>query len=383
MSEDMPAACATQPIRLPVLQNTSPSGSELMRVCMLQAGMSRAPGISDVVLGNPKAWLGTAYHEVLERVSREEGDPEIVINRLWNEAIERQYARSRAHPLDVRFGRPETWLGYHVTLATLRLRAQDLVGRAAREGGGARKRAVYREQRFVAAGGRLVGKPDLLLNRKIVDYKTGNVLEENADGDQSVRQGYVRQLRLYAYLVHENLGWWPSSAELVPLSGPVVSVDIDPADCAAEAANAVGLLERYNDLVTNSASPDALASPSPVACKWCRFKLLCNAFWTASSPEWSGQLDGEAISGPIIGAPRSIHSGMAVAITVDATAGTARGQVSLAPIPSNNAGLMQAIQGSVIRCASLYRRPDGSLTPTLRTLFIRNSDVPEIVAADV
>ena len=40
-----------------------------MRVCQLRAGLSKADGISGVTLGNPKSWLGTAYHFVLEQIS--------------------------------------------------------------------------------------------------------------------------------------------------------------------------------------------------------------------------------------------------------------------------------------------------------------------------
>jgi hypothetical protein len=37
-----------------------------MRACLLRGGLSRASGSANFVLGNEKAWLGTAYHEVLE-----------------------------------------------------------------------------------------------------------------------------------------------------------------------------------------------------------------------------------------------------------------------------------------------------------------------------
>jgi hypothetical protein len=55
------------PLQLPEIRATGPTLAETMRTCLLRAGLSRARGSSNFVLGNPRAWLGTAYHEVLER----------------------------------------------------------------------------------------------------------------------------------------------------------------------------------------------------------------------------------------------------------------------------------------------------------------------------
>ena len=55
-------------LELPEIRATSPTLAETMRACLLRAGLSKASGSSNFVLGNPKAWLGTAYHEVLEKI---------------------------------------------------------------------------------------------------------------------------------------------------------------------------------------------------------------------------------------------------------------------------------------------------------------------------
>ena len=53
-------------IELTTITAVSPSLAELLRLCALRAGLSRLATTRPLVLGNPKAWLGTAYHEVLE-----------------------------------------------------------------------------------------------------------------------------------------------------------------------------------------------------------------------------------------------------------------------------------------------------------------------------
>src|SRR4026209_822444 len=49
-------------LALPEIGATSPTLSESMRQCRLRAGLSKTAGASAMILGNPKAWLGTAYH---------------------------------------------------------------------------------------------------------------------------------------------------------------------------------------------------------------------------------------------------------------------------------------------------------------------------------
>jgi hypothetical protein len=100
-----------------------------MHVCFLRAGLSRATGSSRFVLGNPKAWLGTAYHEVLEKIVEVDLDQETLdaaVERLWNQAIATQQQRADAHALDRRFGSPTAWPGYHVARASVALRIQEL-----------------------------------------------------------------------------------------------------------------------------------------------------------------------------------------------------------------------------------------------------------------
>lgn len=114
-------------IWLKKFEAVSPTLAETMRLCKLRAGLSRAEGAREQVLGNPKAWLGTAYHTVLEAVGREHGnDIDGLVRDLWSAAIEQQYARSRAHRFDKRFGPPESWPGYHMVAAMALVRAKEV-----------------------------------------------------------------------------------------------------------------------------------------------------------------------------------------------------------------------------------------------------------------
>lgn len=383
------------PLKLPEISATSPSLAEVMRSCFLRAGLSRTTGSSILVLGNPKAWLGNAYHEVLEKISgadltREGFDS--AFNALWNEAVRRQEDRAKGHPLDQRFGVPASWPGYYVVRASAELRARDLRATAGSASAPTVKgdgrvlslQVDIREQEFKAFDGRLRGRPDVIRGREVIDYKSGAILEQDeVTQTEVVKATYVRQLRIYGFLAHENLGWWPTKGTLLPLGGAGVEVELDPATCTREATEAITLLERYNDKRRTASPARDLASPSVEACRWCPYKLLCQPFWDAASPAWSRQLDGGAIDGVLAEPPSVIHAGAARAIAVDVQAGSeARQRVHIAPLnPAVHPQVAALAAGERVRIAGLRARPDGVLVPGTRTILFRHADLPAMTVA--
>lgn len=377
----------SEPIRLQRLEFTSPSLAETMRSCMLRAGLSRASGAPRFVLGNPKAWLGAAYHEVLAQVAgiaSDDGTPDI--DDLWHDAIQRQHERAKHHPLDGRYGEPTSWPGYHVALASLRLRADDLLQQWPEHQrirtSSAENRTPIRqiERALVALHGNLVGRPDLVGHDEVLDYKTGDVFESDADDAPDViRESYVRQLRIYGYLIWEGMGRWIRRGVLLPMSGGRVEVDLDPSACEREAKAAVGLMQAYNSLIEQK-DPDALASPSPSSCRWCPYKIMCPSFWKAAKPGWETQIGG-AIEGVLVGPARQVHGGAAYAISIDTEAGTRTGRIDLAPLPASSHRCFAAAGEGRVRLVGLRVRKDGSYVPTIRTVSSMVKDVPSLETA--
>ncbi|MCK6557119.1 PD-(D/E)XK nuclease family protein [Candidatus Binatia bacterium] len=379
------------PLELPQIRATSPTLAETMRACLLRAGLSRATGSSNFVLGNPKAWLGTAYHEVLEKIVEIDLGQESLaaaVERLWNQAIASLQQRADAHALDRRFGSPTAWPGYHVARASVLLRAGEIsagpasaVAPATKQASGAGLAGTIREQEFTAFGGRLLGRPDVIRASEVIDYKSGAIVEHDAATQTDVvKAAYIRQLRIYGYLVKQKLGWWPKRGVLLPLGGAGVEVELEPSECEREASDAVALLDVYNGKVRSGAAPQQFASPSPESCRWCAYKLVCPVFWQAASPDWSGQLDGAAVEGPLVGAPSVIHAGAARAIAVDVQAGTeARRQAQIAPLnPSAHPVVATLVQAERVRLVALWQRNDGMLVPGQRTVVCRVSDLPSV-----
>ncbi len=380
-----------RPLELPEIRATSPTLAETMRACLLRAGLSRTTGIASFVLGNPRAWLGTAYHEVLEGIAvidAGQGCLEQVVDRLWREAIGAQQRRADGHALDRRFGPATTWPGYHIARASVQLRAAELVAGqpsvaapGAKAVSGPTPAGAIREQEFTACGGKLLGRPDVIRAGEVVDYKSGAILEhDGATQTDIVKASYVRQLRIYGYLVKQKLGWWPQRGVLFPLGGAGVEIALEPAECEREAAEAVSLLDEYNGKLHERRPPDDFAAPSAVACKWCPFKLICPPFWRAVSPSWSGQLDGAAIQGELPEPVHTVHGGAALAISVEVRAGTEpAGRAQITPLnPLVHTAAANLVVGDAVRLVGLRVRPDGQLVPILRTLLTRVADLPAI-----
>jgi hypothetical protein len=240
---------------------------------------------------------------------------------------------------------------------------------------------TIREQQFSAYDGRLVGRPDVVRDREVVDYKSGGIFEQE-EGMQAdvVKAAYVRQVRIYGYLVRQALGWWPRRGLILPLAGAGVEVALEPAECEREAFEAVSRLESYNAKVQANKSPAALGAPSPVACKWCPYKLLCPAFWQNADPTWSGQLDGAAIAGTLAESPRVIHSGAALAISLDVQAGSEAGpRTDISPFnPAVHNSVASMVAGEQIRVVGLRIRTDKRPVPTQRTVLARVINLPQV-----
>lgn len=379
-------------LTVPQLPSTNPTLAETMRACLLKAGLSHAQGSRVYVLGSPKAWLGTAYHEVLQALPTlaAEGVETSVQQRVeavWSQAVERLERRAALHPLNHRFGSALTWKGYYLVLETLRIRVRELtesINRQYDRSAGYRQEnitGVSREKEFIALDGKLRGRIDVVQGDEIIDYKTGTLFENDTSGTPpSLKAAYVRQLRIYAYLVHSATGKWPRGGLLFPLAGPPVVVDIEPTQCETEAAEAVRLLGRYNSSVASAGEAIGLASPSPEACRWCSFKTICPAFWANANESWISLLDGEAVAGRLARPPLALHGGAAwsVALTVDAGT-TPQGERVISPLSTDlHPSVPQLSQGERVRIIGLGQRSNGSLFPTQRTVVLAEAVAPAI-----
>lgn len=372
-------------IEISPIASVSPTLAETLSVCMLRAGLLLVRGISRYVLGNPKAWLGTAYHEVLAAATKNAAtDFDRAVKDAWHDSINKQYQRASLQPLDARFGPPDRWPGYYLVFAMAMERAKKLrsgspVGSV---GAGAGKTAPHEicEEQLSSYGGRLVGKPDLVKDNAVIDFKTGSIFE--SEDPETIKAAYVRQLRLYAFLVHAQFGWWPKYGRLLPMDGAPVEIELDPSDCQAESELAIALLNQFNTLLADTTDAESLGSPSPKNCRWCPFQVLCPSFWDTADPTWEDEMGSIAVRGELLAEPLKLGTG-AYQVLISVTVGM------VAPSTLEIGGLSPSIYPSVqdgkvgtgVRITALVNRPDGSISATKRTIIMHEADIPRVRVA--
>jgi PD-(D/E)XK nuclease superfamily len=362
----------------------SPTLAEILRNCPLQATFYRVPELKHFVVSNPKAWLGIAYHEVLEQLwlPRDDDSPGAkLVDDLWLAAIGPLRQKALAHPLDCRFETPEKWPGYYLVRACLSIRAQEALSRKSqfRSFGESVNVIPYvREKQLSAMGGKLIGKPDVISCDEIWDYKSGSIYDEVSEGTRVVKEGYVRQLLLYGHLVKENYGKYPAKGKLLPMQGEVVEIKLEPEVCAKEAVEAVHLLDSANAKLADSTDVSAVATPSAASCRWCKFKLVCPAFWQEVDETWAEELGNAAVRGRLKTSPALLHNGRAFSLSIDVTGGTTTAtEVTVAPLDKEiHQNLSEFELGEEVRIVSLFLRRDGQLAPTNATVCYRESDCP-------
>ena len=366
----------------------SPSLSELLRVCPLRALLNRSTELRPFTLGNPKAWLGIAYHEVLEKLwsgERTDLSDDDWINFLWQRAINRVRGAARAHPLNRRFGNHEKWPGYHLTHALTHLRAREALAERPRSRDGDDKSSSRvgpgREHMLHGMNGKIKGQPDVVVDNEIWDYKSGSVTSQSPDGEEVVRQRYARQLRLYGYLVQENTGTCPSRAKLLPMQGSPVEITLTPQECVTEAEDAVKLLDSVNIAVANGIRAEELGTPSEESCYWCNHKPHCTAFWNNVTKDWWSDSNSVFVEGSLVEAPIDIHGGRSFTLRVDISVGNVeQSQFVIGPFDKSVfEDLKNFSAHEVVRIIGCHRRPDGTLTTTPWTVCARVTELPNVI----
>lgn len=253
-----------------------------MRLCRLRAALAATPEADRWVLHDPRAWLGKAFHRLMESMHR--GAAPADTEPIWNAAIKEAVAAAANHPLDRRFAAPERWPSYFLVRQRALALAANVGAPRRPEGAEVRTDTASQgpargpERRFEARGGRLVGRPDYYDGHVLTDYKS-SLPDPAWPGAAEIVESFRRQLRLYAVIVADALGQRPSSGRVVAASGQTLEVEIDPAGCNAEADAALAGLDALNRALNAGAAPEGLAAPAASACSGCPFQIICPAFW--------------------------------------------------------------------------------------------------------
>jgi hypothetical protein len=371
-------------IVLTPLARTSPTLWSHMRLCSLRGAFASSRAVDRWILHDPRAWLGTAFHKVME-ASRRSSATAATPEEAWAAAVREAAVAAAHHPLDARFAAPERWPGYFLVRQRALSSAQDVIAPSAaggRPSAPSWEGVSTTEHGLQARGGRLAGRPDRFDGRILTEYKS-SMPNPAWRGAEAVLEGFRRQLRLYAAIVAEARGRWPAQGLIVAASGQTMDVPLVPADCDAEASAALAALDELNLGLAGCAPLETLARPGEDSCSGCPFQALCPAFWTWLEAAGSSGLPDTAAAGVL----DRIELGQ------DGDLYTAYLSVHQPSMPSGIQPLVlrRTIHGDLTasppnahwRIISARLKQDGRLRADPSTCVFALDDLPSVVTADV
>jgi hypothetical protein len=289
--------------------------------------------------------LGSAAHAVLEEL--------VLSGSIWNEDLRATVRGAWLQALEAQSGSKSAGFtglpGFFIKQARLEAtarRLRDLLSSAI---------DVDTELWLETHDRTVRGRVDLVIRTAegawIVDYKSG--VEREAATGRALVEPYERQLRVYAYLWHEQFGSWPTRTFLLPLDGAEIDVPVD-------ATASLALVELGNRAkgAYNSALPNRpRATPTPTSCRYCRHLVECPEFGATVNVDWSDSLI--AVVGEVRAVEVSAAGGWSV--LVDQVSGSCpEPQVAIARVDATiHPQVSKIAVGDVIAVAGLY--PIGKL----------------------
>jgi PD-(D/E)XK nuclease superfamily len=362
------------------LASTSPTLAEEMKICRLRAGLASCRESACWVLHDPRLWLGTALHSLLEKARHEHISD---LEAAWDGEIANFVQRIGSHQFDQRFSDPLRWPSYFLVRQRALSSAAEL-NAARRPTGGIGQRSPIRsgtERRLVARGGRLIGRPDRFDRSSVTDIKS-NLPDQTTPVGAEIFKRSRRQIQIYAAIIAETLGLWPKKGIIAGASGETAEFGLTPAECDAEADAAVADLAAWNSALSSAARASDIANPSESSCGSCRFQLVCPAFWTWLERNSTGSTPSGA---PVaaVGLLKSIllgNDGDLQTIALADVVSTQPGMVSASLVTRRSIhGILQPSEiGSECRIVGAEIRRDGRLTADWPTVVMPADRIPLI-----
>ena len=338
---------AKYPVTPPTLPlaHVSPSGYESLRSCALRE-VWRAGRADPLLPAWPAARLGIVIHTLLERCGKGQVN-EAAVSSEWDLIVASVEASMRSSTLEAHLTPlARTVPMYEVRRIQTLARARELIRIAHTRDPQAQKgeRLFGFEFPVSSRDGRITGRIDAVFLSDgctvLQDYKSGSIIEADADGNEVVRTDYESQVRMYAALYFETTGHWPDRLEIVPLRGASLEVAFEREACLELLQAARKLQERVNRDIAESSSPEdvqeRLAVPSPNNCRFCVYRPTCAVYRRNMKPNdlaWPADLCGAFVEASALGA-------LWLGVTIDVS-GT---MVRVRGIPKNSARHSSALE---------------------------------------
>jgi len=251
--------CPLEPSVTP-LEHTSPTRNEELRECFLRVVFQSDKNYSHIWYVSTHALLGSIAHKLMELVTHGDfddvGENELdkEINKCWQELVQNEVKNLKDNIMS-KVPEPVKWPKYALKMVAACRFASRIASQR-------QQQPIYliapsmeppkSEVWYEGYGGKLIGRIDFIRHTdsglEIIDYKSGYVMQQEETGGyvQQLREGYKRQMLLYAALVHINEGQWPSKLIMESLIDGSHVVDYTPIESEKTVEEALLILDLYN-----------------------------------------------------------------------------------------------------------------------------------------
>jgi CRISPR/Cas system-associated exonuclease Cas4 (RecB family) len=266
------------------LKHVSPTHLKSLKECKLRTILS-SNGCPNLLPYSPSLRLGMVVHKVLE-ISSNNGVEKHQFEEIWEQAVKDQenkmtenWYESHLVPLSI------TALDFHVKKNQCMLLIKTNESLSLRQEVDRVK--FLHEQWLQTKDGLVIGRADEIMfdgsSATIIDYKTGNVVDES--NSENVTRQYQEQLKLYAALFLEEYGKMPDSLIIIGLDGKSHQIYFQKNECLSLLEQLKAILKEVNKTIETNEGVEqiqlALASPHQLICKYCHYRPICRPYFYA------------------------------------------------------------------------------------------------------
>ena len=219
-----------------------------------------------------KNYIGTIIHKIFELVNKGVLTPSrSEIKKFWKSEIVRQEQHiATDFPTLTNLSIAD----YNAMFETIKV--AERMSPFSPSDSGASATIIHPNEHKVKISGLLKGSIDRVDylsdgTYRIVDYKTGKVFED----DGSIKEDYVSQLNLYAYLLEEQDKVRVSELMIIDKKGAYIPVPFFPELKSGAFKQVKELLDTINAAV-ETGQVDSLCAPTEDSCRFCAVAHLCN-----------------------------------------------------------------------------------------------------------
>lgn len=276
------------------IERISPSTAYSFYLCQLKE-ILRFNNMPPLLPSFPSARLGTAIHSVLEEAAKGRINDKPSFEEQWRIKVSlvegimgRIPAERHLIPLE------ESARTFEVK----KIQAWNLIKKSYISHDPFNKPSSLNvEKGLESSSSKVGGRTDLIVTRnegaEIVDFKTGNLLDES--GKPKVE--YQMQMKLYAALYYDNYSEWPRKLTLVGLNQERHEIGFSPNECRKLLSDLEHKLDDVNKKIQSDEPLSNFASPSPEACRYCPYRPTCLSYWSEreDSEAWPKDVSGKVI----------------------------------------------------------------------------------------